>query len=503
MKNIIRITCTLLMLFATSGIVSAQTFDVLASFNGFDGLGSNATLIQGPDGNYYGTTIFGGTISKTSSGGGVIYKVTPAGKITVLHTFCLQAYCPDGGGPESQLVLATDGNFYGTTASGGAYSEGNIFKITPSGEFTSLYNFCAETNLGICTDGSSAIGGLIQAVDGNLYGVASSGGSENQGTLFRVTRAGELTVLYNFCSQNPPDCTDGASPWSTLIQASDGHLYGTTSEGGAYKGGTVFKVSLDGTLTTIYNFCASKNGDACVDGSAPEEALIQASNGNFYGATTAGGTVGCGNSAQLGCGTVFELTPAGVLTTLHNFCSLANCADGAYPSGVTQGTDGNFYGVTSGSGAHKWGTLFQITSAGVLNTLHNFCALKHCYDGSSPRVAPLQATNGAFYDTTFEGGTGEECDFTQCGTVFGFSMGLAPFVQATPVAGLIGQRILILGNNLTGATGVDFNGISAQFSVVSDTLIAANVPTGAATGPVQVVTPGGTLTSNVAFQVEK
>jgi uncharacterized repeat protein (TIGR03803 family) len=501
MRNLTRIVCIVFALCAASGVVSAQTFDVLASFNGRDGAAPTGALVQGPNGNYYGTTATGGTISATSPGAGVIYEVTPTGKVVVLHTFCLQARCPDGSGPQSPLVLATDGNFYGTTTDGGAYSVGTIFKITPTGEFTSIYSFCGETVLGICTDGMLVTAGLIQAVNGDFYGVATAGGSENEGTLFRVTSAGKLTVLYNFCSQNPPYCTDGASPWATLIQGSDGYLYGTAEEGGAYRGGTVFKVALDGTLTTIYNFCAGETGNTCLDGSAPEAPLIQASNGDFYGATTAGGTVGCGIT-KVGCGTVFQLTPSGVLTTLHNFCSLANCADGVYPSAVTQGTDGNFYGVTSGSGANKWGTLFQITSAGVLNTLYNFCSQTHCDDGSSPRPAPLQATSGTFYNTTFAGGTGEACPFTQCGTVFTLSMGLGPFVQTMPAAGLAGQRIAILGNNLTGTTAVSFNGVSARFAVLSDTEIAAQVPAGAATGPVQVATPRGTLTSNVAFLVK-
>jgi uncharacterized repeat protein (TIGR03803 family) len=501
MKRLNILALTICALCAANTMLSAQTFNVLASFNGFDGANPGATLVQGPNGNYYGTTATGGTISTTSPGSGVIYEVTPTGKIILLHIFCLEARCPDGSGPQAPLVLATDGNFYGTTVDGGTHSVGTIFKITPEGKFTSIYSFCAETVLGICTDGMLVTAGLIQAVNGDFYGMAQAGGSHNEGTVFRVTSAGKLTVLYNFCSQDPPYCADGASPWATLIQGNDGYLYGTAEEGGTYRGGTVFKLALDGTLTTIYNFCPSETGVTCPDGSAPESALIQASNGNFYGATTTGGTVNCGIT-KVGCGTVFELTPAGVLTTLHSFCSLANCADGAYPSGVTQGTDGNFYGITSGSGANKWGTLFQITSAGVLNTLYNFCAQSKCDDGSSPKVAPFQATNGTFYGTTFIGGTGEACPYTQCGTVFTLSMGLGPFVQTMPVAGLIGGAINILGNNLTGTTGVSFNGVPARFTVLSDTEIAVHVPAGAKTGPVQVVTPGGTLTSNVAFQVE-
>ena len=243
--------------------------------------------------------------------------------------------------------------------------------------FTTLHSFDN-------TDGAFILAGLIQATDGNFYGTAYEGGAncspDGCGTIFKITPGGALTTLHSFCSQS--NCTDGEYPEAGLIQATNGNFYGTTYEGGANCApdgcGTIFKITPSGTLTTLYNFC-SQSG--CSDGYYPEAGLIQASNGDFYGTTTFGGAGGVG--------TVFKITPSGTLTTLHSFCSQSNCADGEYPeAGLIQATNGNFYGTTyAGGGANSRGTVFKITPSGTLTTLYSFCPQSGCPDGSDPRGA--------------------------------------------------------------------------------------------------------------------
>ncbi len=329
----------------------------------------------------------------------------------------------------------------------------------------------------------------MQGSDGNFYGTTSFGGTSGGfGTVFKLTPAGKLTTLHNFCpSGDGNNCPDGRNPSGGLIQASNGNLYGTTYEGGANGalGGTIFEITPAGTLTTLYSFCSRTN---CADGDGPY-GLIQASNGNFYGQTFAGGAVGCNSN---GCGTIYKMTPTGTLTTLHSFCVQSGCPVG--PGPLVQGTDGDFYG-TSGGGTQDDGTAFQLTPAGSFATLYNFCSLASCLDGQEPVTGMLQATNGTFYGTTITGGS------SFGGTVFSISTGLGPFVKTVPTAGKIGANVIILGNNLTGSTGVSFNGTAAVFTVVSDTEITATVPTGATTGKVVVTTSGGNLKSNVVFRV--
>jgi uncharacterized repeat protein (TIGR03803 family) len=265
-----------------------------------------------------------------------------------------------------------------------------------------------------------------------------------------------------------------------------GSLYGTTYIGGSNGYGTVFKVSPSGAFTTLYSFC-SEGG--CGDGKNPLAGLVQGTDGNFYGTTEFGGASNAG--------TVFKITSNGVLTTLHSF----DFTDGYSPvAALIQSTDGNLYGTTHYGGVKGFGTLFKISLSGTLTTLHSFCYRAGCPDGAYP-VAPLvQDTDGKFYGTTRFGGTNDACS-GGCGTVFGLSMGLGPFVETRPIAGKIGAAIKILGTNLTGATSVTFNGTAAVFKVVSSSFITTTVPAGATSGNVQVVTPGGTLRSNVPFRV--
>ncbi len=454
---------------AAGALSSAQTVATLAIFDITNGADPFAGLVQGADGNFYGTTAIGGSSANCTNGCGTIYKITSAGTLTTLHSFD----GTDGASLQSGLVLGVDGNFYGTAFAGGTMGGttcnvdgyigcGTVFKITPAGVFTTLYNFCSQAN---CADGRTPASSLVQAPNGDLYGTTDLGGINNKGTIFKITPAGALTTLHSF------DQTDGYGPNGALVQASNGNFYGTTIYGGnnACLGGcgTVFKISPQGALVTVHTFSGP-------DGIAPLAGLVPASDGNFYGTTNFGGT--------FNGGTVFKISPEGNLTSLYSF------NEGAYGpyGGLVQGTDGNFYGTTQGSN-----TVFQITPAGVLTTLFTFNYL----DGYEPLDTPVQGTDGNFYATTYQGGD-------NYGTVFSLTMGLIPFVETNPTTGAVGKQVTILGNNLTGATAVRFNGTAAKFTVVSSTEIVTEVPSGASSGKVTVKTPGsGTLKSNVAFRV--
>jgi len=444
-----------------------------------------APLIQGIDGNFYGTTTVGGI-----RGDGTVFKIGPSGTLTTLKSFCTISGCADGDIPYGGLVQTTDGDFYGTTWVGGAYGGGNVFKFTPGGAFTTLYSFCSLGEP--CIDGLDLYDGLVQAIDGDFYGTTVGGGANgsNDGTVFKITASGTLTTLYSFCSQGAyPYCLDGYFVVSGLVQAANGDFYGTTLYGGTADSGTLFKMKPSGALTTLYSFCSQTN---CTDGAGPHGVLVQATDGDLYGTTEYGGAHGEG--------TVFRITPSGALATLYSFCSQGSpCADGGRPeAGLIQATDGNFYGTTfgcTGCGAEV-GSVFQITPAGVLTTLHIFCEQgAPCTEPNSPAAPLLQATDGNFYGTSQLGGTNHE------GAIFTLSMGLGPFVAARPALGKVGTLVEILGTDLTGATSVSFNGTAAVFTVVSSSLIAATVPVGASTGKIQVVTPTGTLSSNLPFRV--
>jgi uncharacterized repeat protein (TIGR03803 family) len=451
---------------ATAIISPAQTkFTSLFSFVGTNGANPHyVDLVQGIDGELYGTSYV------STGSGGTIFKITTAGKLNTLYTFCPGGEpCTEGAQPDAGLVLATNGNFYGTTMHGGADGDGVVFEITPAGKVTNLHSFDL-------TAGGEPEVGLIQATNGDLYGTTSSGGSGDVGTIFEITPAGAFTSLLSF------DGTNGDYPDARLLQATNGNFYGTTLEVSSGDG-TVFEITPAGKHTTLHTFHT-------LDGGGPMGALIQATNGNFYGTTTGGG-------ANLSGGSVFEITPAGKLTTLYSFCSESDCIDGSTPyAGLIQATDGNLYGTTfSGGNNSNSGTIFKITPAGKLTTLYNFCAKSNCTDGSSPQGGLLQDTNGNFYGTTYYGGP------DGLGTIFSLSAGLSPFVKALPASGKVGAAVIILGTNLTGTTKVSFNGTEAAFTVVSGTEIKATVPTGATSGSLTVVTPSRTLKSNVEFRV--
>jgi uncharacterized repeat protein (TIGR03803 family) len=306
-----------------------------------DGQQPSAGVIQGSDGNLYGTTFAGGT-TDTCIGGracGTLFKITLGGTLTTLHSFT----GTDGSGPLSALIQASDGNFYGTTFSGGAHDPafcddgiymgcGTAFKMTPDGTLTTLHNFCA---IGIdCTDGDGVQGGLVQGADGSLYGTTSAGGTALSGTFFKIA-SGVFTSLSSF-----PTST---LPYGTLVQSPNGNFFGTTSGGGTSGDGTFFSITPGGVLTTLHSFDET-------DGSVVYATLVIGTDGNFYGTTYEGGT---NNN-----GTAYSVTPSGTVTTLHSFVRI----DGLNPvSGVIQNTNGSFYGTTYKGGPSNDGTIYRLS----------------------------------------------------------------------------------------------------------------------------------------------
>jgi len=285
---------------------------------------------------------------------------------------------PDGGNSSAPLIQGPNGNFYGTTAYGGTNGQGEIFSLTANGTLSILASFTDYLN------GSYPQAGLVQGADGNFYGTTSGGGAYDYGTVFKITPTGTLTTLHSF------DYSDGYSPVAGLVQGADGNFYGTTEYGGYGYYGTVFKITTNGALTTLLSFDNSNGGD-------PEAVLVQGADGNFYGTTSAGGTDGYG--------TVFKMKTNGALTTLLSF----NYSDGAYPyAGLAQGPNGYFYGATSGGGTNGFGTLFKMTTNGALTSLLSF----DYSNGAYPYAALVQGADGNFYGTTESGGTNGD------GTVF-------------------------------------------------------------------------------------
>ena len=322
--------------------------------------------------------LFGFSTAMVGVGVFVPYGIADA-QTTVLHSFAGGA--TDGASPQGgELIQATDGNFYGTTLSGGTRDEGTVFRLTPTGTVTMLHSF------NTLTDGSSpSHAGLLQAKDGNFYGTTLFGGDTQAGTIFKMTPAGTLTVLYSFTFVVGGSPVYAAYPEAPLIQGNDGLLYGTASNGGAFGAGAVFLVTPGGFVAIMHSF------DPTLEGSLPTSPLLQTTDGNFYGTTSSGGLFGGGS--------VFKMTPGGRVTILHSF--VGGATDGATSfGGLVQATDGNFYGTTSGGGPSNRGTVFRMTPTGTVTIMHSFSGP----EGFNPDSALIQARDGHLYGTTVNGG---------------------------------------------------------------------------------------------------
>jgi uncharacterized protein (TIGR03437 family) len=469
--------------FAAMAVPSrTQTLNTVVTFNSTSGTGPNlyAPLVQGSDGNLYGTT------EGTGNSGGTVFKLTLDGALTTLYSFPT-GYVYDPRNPLGGVIQGSDGNFYGTTYYGGTALGGGgaLFKVTPGGVMTTICSFGSAS-----ADGIAPQGGLVQATDGNFYGTTPpSNPGYDDGTVFRCTPGGTLTTL----------AVGNYGNGGRLLQATDGNLYGLTVDGGPKGYGTIFRISLAGTVSTIYNF-----GSASTDGRGPSGWLAQATDGNLYGVTAGGGT---GSS-----GTFFKFALGGTLTTLHSFVFKT---DGSGPNvGLIQATDGNFYGTTNLGGANNYGTIFKITPAGALTTLYSLNGISN--------AGLMQASDGKLYGigTTLSG-------VTNAGTVFSLTLPPTPLPAPTITSGGIvpiysssttiqpGEWVSIYGTNFAsgnatwtgnfptslGGASVTINGKSAYLWFVSPGQINLQAPDDSATGvvPVVVTTSSGSSTSTVTL----
>ncbi len=305
----------------------------------------------------------------------------------------------DGSGHKSALIQGSDGNFYGTTYAGGSQNDGTVYRMTPAGALTTLHSFRGGT------EGESPDAALVQGSDGDFYGVTTLGGTGNDGTVFKLTPEGVLSTLYSFTANG-----DGKSSSQPLARGSDGNFYGVTDT-------TVFKITPAGALTTIHRFNLN------AEGSEPQGGLVQGSDGNFYGTA---------NSGPRGCGTVFKVTPAGKLTLLADFYY----GNGWMPVGtlVFDGK-GNLYGATSYGGTHNAGTMFRVSPAGELAVLYNSNGI----DGAGPGFGVVLDSSGNLYGV----GNG------QTATVFELTVGEVhpPFFLGEELLGN-GVYYLAFGENL-------------------------------------------------------
>ncbi|HZP81223.1 MAG TPA: choice-of-anchor tandem repeat GloVer-containing protein [Chthonomonadaceae bacterium] len=376
------------------------------SQSGGDSAHEITSLVQGPGGAFYGTSMtFNSVIHSLPQNQsyvdnyytGTVFKVAPDGTASRLYSF----EGPIDTGPlglhtsstPRGIVPGYDGYFYGITAYDGAHFNGTFFRISPGGTLETLHSFTEAEGI----QNSPGTLQLARGLDGSFYGTAPAGGAHGHGTVFKITSGGSVTVLHSF------DGSDGDMPLGGLVLGRDLAFYGTTAQGGDNGLGTVFKITSGGLFTPLHSF----NGS---DGAGPFTALTQDKNGNLYGTTGNGGTADVVPGGARGYGTVFKITPTGTLTPLHIFTAPASNKtnpDGVFPNTLTRGRDGNFYGVTGGGGLFASGVVFAITPSGDFTTLYSFLAKNPDntnYDGANPRLI-AQGSDGNLYGATSYGGT--------------------------------------------------------------------------------------------------
>ena len=430
--------------------VQAQTYQDLYNFGG---AASGccppypSLMAQGRDGYVYGTDSTGGTANK-----GMVFKIAPSGgALTTLYSFD----GTHGSTPVGGLVLGVDGNLYGTTEFGGANGYGNIFKITPAGVLTVLYDFTANA------DGGYPVSPLMIGADGFFYGTSYPGYA------YKISPAGVFTVITKI-----PGTTFGP-----LVQGTNGSFYGVTEFDGTKSAGTIYRIT-GSTCTTIHSFDGPH-------GSYPIGGLVQGADGNFYGTTTAGGPTNAGNA-----GVIYRITPAGVYTVLVNFDGVHTLGGYEAFAGLIAGADGNLYGATIWGGQFGNGVIFAMTTDGDYSVLYSFDAPT----GVGAYATPFQHTGGKIFGTTTRGGGGGK------GVVYSFGDGLPSFIRLLTSSGKVGQTVGILGRGFSGASSVEFNGTPASFHVISNTYLTATIPSGE-TGFIRVNMSTGDLVSSTVFRV--
>lgn len=301
-------------------ITPAGVENVIHTFSNTDGCFPNSAMVQAPNGTFYGTT------ANSSNGGyGVVYSITPSGTFNVVR-----AFSGSNGTVPTGVAFGSDGNLYGGTHQGGTNNAGVLYRLTPAGAYTVLYNLCSLTN---CGDGSDVAIPLTPASDGNLYGFAFRGGPNNHGAIFKLTIGGKFTVI-----NSVP--TVSTAPATGMVQGTDGKLYSVHAQGSAGDNGAIFSLTTTGTATVLYQFCQQTN---CADGQNPVS-LVQDTDGKFYGLTTRGGGTQCGG----GCGVFFSLDVG-----LKSFLTLSSTSGkvgsqvGILGNGFTSSSVVKFNGVTA------------------------------------------------------------------------------------------------------------------------------------------------------------
>ena len=357
---------------------SAGALTLMHSFNGNDGEDPRGDLLLDALGNLWGTTRSGTTSN------GTIFKINAAGIFSLLYS--LGTGVNEGGSPEAGLVQDSAGDLYGTTTLGGLSNSGEVFKLTQGGVYSSVYelNYLAAAS-------TQTTASLVMGAAGVFYGAAQYGGASNSGYVFKIEN-GVGSVLYSLAG-----APDGFNPKAGLVFGNDGNLYGTTESGGAggTPSGTVFKVTPGGAESVVHSF-----GQVANEGKQPNGKLFKNTQGDFLGTTTLGGTDGVG--------TIYKVTPAGVATVLYSF--RATGGDGQTPKGaLLLDSLGNLYGTTSAGGAAGRGTVFKLSPAGVMTILHSFAASP---DGNGPVAGLVMDSAGNLYGTTSSGGVNGK------GTVF-------------------------------------------------------------------------------------
>jgi uncharacterized repeat protein (TIGR03803 family) len=429
MRLIILASFVLLGVSGASGATLTTLYSFCAKANCADGRAPLDGVIQDASGNLYGTTAEGGRHPES----GTVFELVKSGTTSthkVLHHFCAEPDCADGSRPYAGLIRDAAGNLYGTTTEGGANNGGVAFELSPQGNswrIKVLYNFCVTG----CSAGQSpfsltyagAASGVPYDGISPLYGVTTTGGAHDAGTVFQLAQtAGSWSesVLYSFCSQAL--CSDGRIPGAGLLADGDGHLFGTTSQsdvtGGTGGSGVAFELTKGSgntwSETVLHDFCPT---EPCTDAMDPDTALVMDGAGNLYGTGATGG----GHHSS---GAVFKIVPNGTSSqesVLYGFCVLSKCPDGRSPTaGLVMDGSGNLFGATSNGGvrAQTAGVIFELN--GLYQVIYEFCSIKRCKDGALPQGHVIMDGAGNLFGTTVRGGLhgGSDPRNEDAGTVY-------------------------------------------------------------------------------------